>query len=171
MGFNISGIVINSNFDQDINKFIEETGFSIRPEREISPEDLRENWTPEGIYRVQFTDIGTVVFLNFQECLDGQYLEGYNVMTFTYSETSSMLLFLSYYEGNVQRRRIMEDNLVKTIDEGAPLDIDSDKKGEELSEILFELFETILGKSFFLLDDTFASYQFKRVPRRRKRIK
>jgi len=171
MGFNIAGIVINSNFDHDINKFIKETGFSIKLEREISPEELRENWTAEGIYRVQFTDIGTVVFLNFQECLDGQYLDGYNVMTFTYSETSSMLLFLTYYEGQVQRRRIMEDDLIKKVDEGVPLNIDSDKKGEELSEILFELFETILGKSFFLLDDTFASYQFKRVPRRQKRTK
>lgn len=67
MGFNISGLAINKNYEKDFDKLQEELGWNLKKESEISFESASSNWTEEGICNVYFTEKGTLMFIGLDK--------------------------------------------------------------------------------------------------------
>ena len=62
MGFNIAGLVINQNYDKDIKKLSTDLKWGIEIIDEITFEEASSNWTPDGEFRLYFSDKSTMIF-------------------------------------------------------------------------------------------------------------
>lgn len=106
MGFNISGLAINKNYENEFDSLQKELGLNLKKESEIDFETASSNWKDEGICDVYFSEKGTLLFLNMDMCIDSFPLMNDNSLTFALSETS-MAFSISYCENGIEKRSIM----------------------------------------------------------------
>lgn len=149
MGYNISGLAISKNYENNFEELQKELGWNLKRESEIDFETASANWTDEGICNVHFTENGTLIFLNMEMCSASYPIKDANTLTFALSETV-MAFNLNYCENTVEKRSIMEVDGVRMEDEGEKLDVET--KSEDTSELIWNLIEGVLGKSFFEID-------------------
>ncbi|MGC3947590.1 MAG: hypothetical protein QM762_24310 [Chryseolinea sp.] len=149
MGFNVSGLVINKNYKANFDALQKELGWNLQKQADILFEEASSNWKDDGICDVYFSEKGTLMFISMDMCAEAWGLKEANTLTFALSETS-MAFNLNYCEKGVEKRSIMsvEDNRMS--DEGAKLEVES--KSEDVSEIIWNQMEVVLGKSFWSID-------------------
>jgi hypothetical protein len=108
MGFNIAGIVVNKNYENQTEELGKSLGLNLRFEKEITGEEATSNWKDDGICDIYFAENGTILYLPFNMCATESYaIENQDVLTFAYSETSMAFNF-DYYENGEFRRKIFE---------------------------------------------------------------
>ncbi|PKB42494.1 hypothetical protein AX016_0661 [Cellulophaga sp. RHA19] len=146
MGFNISGLAINKNYENDFEKLQEELGWNLEKQSEIDFETASSNWTEDGICDVYFSEKGTLLFISMDMCAESWVLKNNNTLTFALSETS-MAFNINYCENGIERRSIMEVNDERMQDEGEKLSIED--KSEDTSEIIWNQIEVVIGKRFW----------------------
>ena len=146
MGFNISGLAINKNYEYDFEKLQRDLGWSLIKDAEIDFETASENWTEEGICTVYFSEKGTLIFLNMDICSESYPIKDANTLTFALSETV-MAFNLNYCENGIEKRSIIEVNDERMQDEGEILDVEA--TSEDTSELIWNQIEVVLGKRFW----------------------
>jgi hypothetical protein len=146
MGFNISGLAINKNYEKDFDKLQKELGWNLEKQSEIDFETASSNWTEDGICNVYFTEEGTLMFIGMDMCTESFPLKNDNTLTFALSETS-MAFNINYCENGVEKRSIMEVNDERITDEGEKLEVE--KNSEDTSEIIWNQIERVIGKRFW----------------------
>jgi hypothetical protein len=146
MGFNVSGLVINKNYQEDFDKLQKQLGWHLKKEQEIDFETASSNWKDDGICDVYFSEKGTLLFISMDRCLQSWALPEDDTLTFALSETS-MAFNLSYCERGVEKRALMEANDERMEDEGEPLEVEA--RSEDTSEIIWNQMEVVLGKAFW----------------------
>lgn len=151
MGFNISGLVINKNYQKNINELFDKLGWSLKKGEEIDFETASSNWKEEEYCDVYFSENGTLLFLNIDYCTEGYSIENLNTLSFGYSE-ASMTFLLSYCENGIETRTIMETEGKNFSDEGVKLEIENGC--DDLSEIIWKQIEIVLGKNFHEIDNS-----------------
>ena len=109
MGFNISGIAINKNYQNNFDSLLNQLGWNLEKQTEIDFEIASSNWTEEGICNVLFTENGTLIFFSMEMCEESFKLKNDNVLTFSLSETS-MVFNINYTEKGIEKRSIIEVN-------------------------------------------------------------
>lgn len=149
MGFNLSGIAINKNFENDFENLQKELGWKLEKESEINFETASSNWKDENICDVYFSENGTILFLNMDMCSESYNLKDANTLTFAISE-SSMAFNLNYSENGIEKRSIMEINGDKIQDEGEKLEIELNSK--DISEIIWNQIEIVLKQKFWNIE-------------------
>lgn len=149
MGFNISGIAIDKNYESEFSKLQNEFGWTLEKQSEISFETASSNWKDEGICDVYFSEKGTLMFISMDMCADSWSLKTSKTLTFALSETS-MAFNISYCENGVEKRSIMEVEGNRMTDEGEKLKVES--ISEDASEIIWNQIEEVIGKRFWDID-------------------
>ena len=156
MGFNISGIVINKNFKNNLEDLTEKFKWNLDYLEEIDFETASKNWKEEGICDIYFNEKGTFIFLNMDDCITPYKFQNCNILTFTLSETS-MAFNLNYTENEKEVRSIMQYNDKMLTDEGEKFDFEDD----DTSEIIWNQIEVVLGESFWNIQPDEKCYRYK----------
>ncbi|MEH0155076.1 hypothetical protein V6R21_13100 [Limibacter armeniacum] len=156
MGFNIAGVVINKNYKDNLNQLNEDMGLDFSKAEEITFEVASSNWKEEGICDAYFCEMGTILFMNHENCLEGTSItNGINVFTFAMSEVTMTFLF-SYYEGELLVREFMAHEGEKENELGEPLPSEA---GTDESGATFNQIGAVLGKSFWDIDLAEKAYR------------
>ena len=146
MGFNISGLAINKNYENDFDSLQKELGWNLKKETEIDFETASSNWKDDGICDVYFSENGTLLFISMEMCTESFPLKNDNSLTFALSETS-MAFYINYCENGIEKRLIMEVNDERMQDEGEKLGVEN--TAEDTSEIILNQLEVVIGKRFW----------------------
>lgn len=146
MGYNISGLAINKNYEKEFELLQKELGWNLLKQSEINFETASSNWTEDGICNVYFTEKGTLMFIGMDMCSESFPLKNDNTLTFALSETA-MAFNLNYCENGVEKRSIIEVNDERMTDEGERLEVE--EKSEDTSEIIWNQIEQVIGKRFW----------------------
>ena len=146
MGFNISGLAINKNYENDFDSLQKELGWNLKKETEIDFETASSNWKDDGICDVYFSENGTLLFISMEMCTESFPLKNDNSLTFALSETS-MAFYINYCENGIEKRLIMEVNDERMHDQGEKLGVENN--AEDTSEIIWNQLEVVIGKRFW----------------------
>jgi len=149
MGFNISGLAINKNYENDFDSLQKELGWNLKKETEIDFETASSNWKDDGICDVYFSENGTLLFISMEMCTESFPLKNDNSLTFALSETS-MAFYINYCENGIEKRSIMEVNDERMQDEGEKLEVENN--AEDTSEIIWNQLEVVIGKRFWVIE-------------------
>jgi hypothetical protein len=160
MGFNISGVAISKNYQEDFESLKKQYGWNLEGPVEVSFETASANWTEDDVCNVYYTENGTLIFLSMERAYDGMPLDDANTMSFCYSEMS-MTFALNYYEGKVSKRTILETEGDRKDEDGDPLSVEAE--GVSTDAALMDQMEILLGKNFFQIDPSEKAYQYKFV--------
>ena len=146
MGFNLSGLAINKNYESDFDALQKQLGWHLEKQSDINFETASSNWTEDGICDVYFTESGTLIFMSMDMCAESWVLKNENTFTFALSETS-MAFSLNYCENGALERSIMEVEGDRMQDEGQKLMVED--RSEDTSEIIWNQIEEVIGKRFW----------------------
>jgi hypothetical protein len=149
MGFNIYGLAINKNYENDFDSLQKELGWNLKKETEIDFETASSNWKEDGICDVYFSENGTLLFISMEMCTESFPLKNDNSLTFALSETS-MAFYINYCENGIEKRSIMEVNDERMQDEGEKLEVENN--AEDTSEIIWNQLEVVIGKRFWVIE-------------------
>ncbi|MGN6646224.1 MAG: hypothetical protein ACTHJT_06815 [Cytophaga sp.] len=157
MSFNIAGIVINKNYSANIDECIGALNLNISFSEEIAFEQAMESWKDENIYDFYFSEQGTLVLCNIEQCSNPVSITNQQVLTFVISETT-MTFMLHLSDNKKLLRSIMQGNNIRFKDVGNIL------KGEEslsdISEIIWNQIAVILGKKFWDIGPGETCYRY-----------
>lgn len=161
MGFNISGLAINKNYEKEFDQLQKELGWNLEKQSEIDFETASANWTEDGVCNVYFTENGTLMFIGMGMCTESFPLKNDSTLTFVLSEIS-MAFNINYCENGVEKRSIMEVNDERMKDEGEKLEVEAES--EDTSEIIWNQIEKVIGKRFWDInpDEKAVMYVFKK---------
>jgi len=157
MGFNVSGLAINKNYEQELDRLQKQLGWKLEQQSEIDFETASSNWTEEGICNIYFSEKGTLIFMNMELCTEAWPFLKDNTLTFALSETS-MAFNIVYCENGVETRSIMEVNDERFEDSGNKLEIED--SSEDTSEIIWNQIAVVIGKRFWDIEPDEKAYSF-----------
>jgi hypothetical protein len=149
MGFNISGLAINKNYESEFNNLQKELGWNLAKQAEINFETASSNWKDDGICDAYFSEKGTLLFVSMDMCTDSWPLKNDSTLTFALSETS-MAFNINYCENGIEKRSIMEVEEQRMKDTGEKLEVE--EKSADTAEIIWNQMEVVIGKSFWSID-------------------
>ncbi len=157
MAFNFSGIVINKNYEGQVEELGEALGFQLNYDCPISYEEASKNWKEDGMCDIFFSKSGTLMFLPMELCIKDYFIEQQQVLTFAYSD-NSMAFNLSYYEGTACKRKILEVSEHRITDSG---DLLSEETADtDVSELIFDQIGKVLGLDFWEMDDDLKATRY-----------
>ncbi len=157
MGFNVSGLAINKNYEKEFDQLQKELGWKLEKQTEIDFETASANWTEDEICNVYFTENGTLLFIGMDMCTDSFPLQNDSTLTFALSETS-MAFNINYCENGIEKRSIMEVNDERICDEGEALEVEVNS--EDTSEIIWNQIGKVIGKSFWDIEPEEKAIQY-----------
>lgn len=161
MGFNIAGLVIDQNFDKDINKLGEALNWNLQVVEEIQFETASANWTPEDEFNVYFSEKATMVFFSHELAMQKYHVQGSNSLCYAYSATS-MAFLVSYRKRDGTYRFFIEYEGDAKLQEGEALDLEEDyPTGDAL---IFKLIDDLLGEPFGSIDLGAKAFRCKIAP-------
>jgi hypothetical protein len=158
MGFNLSGIVVNENFKDNLEELTNQFNWNLQFVEEINFETASENWKAEGICDIYFSEQGTLLFIDMDMCVEPWSINSGNTLTFALSETS-MAFNLNYCVQQEIKRSIMEAEGERMTDEGERLPIE--RSAEDTSEIIWGQIGEVLGKTFWSIEPNEKAYRYK----------
>jgi len=170
MGLNISGIVIDKNYSENISELESIIGEKLVFQKEVMFEDTCESFKEDGYCDIYFSKKGTFVLLTmekggFEFCAKNQ-----DVFSFVLSEMT-MTFCINYVKNGENIRTIMEAEDEIMENEGVPFEFEKDENDN--SEIIYHLIEKTLGESFheIELDAKCLRYTFKQEKQNTEPIK
>ncbi len=149
MGFNFSGIAFNKNYENDFETLQKELGWNLEKQGDIIFEEASENWKDEAYCDVYYTENGTLLFAEFDRCLDAITIDQVHTLSFGVSE-SSMTFSMHYCEDGELKRALMEVDGATFEDIGDPLPIE--KENPAVFDVIFAQLKELIGQEFFGID-------------------
>lgn len=146
MGFYLSGVVLNKNFQNNFEELQTELGWKLKKGEEIDFETASENDKEEEFCDVYYTENGTILFVEMDMCTQPYPIVGCNTMAFAMADSSGAYN-LDYCENGVVKRSIMEVDGNRVQDTGNALTVE--EKSSDVSEIIWNQMETMIGKRFW----------------------
>ena len=160
MGFNIAGLVINKNYQRDIKRLGDDLKWGIEIVEEVDFETASSNWTPEGEFRLHFTDKATLVFFTHEWVAEQYHSETAKTLNYAYSATS-MAFQVDLFESGKLVRSIMEYEGEQQFAQGSPLEIEEENPTAD--ELTFALIDELLGEKFDSIDLSEKSFICKKT--------
>lgn len=149
MTYDISALVINKNYQDDLDALQRELGWTLEQEEDVSFETASSNWKDDEVCDIYFSEKGTLVFISTERCSEALELKRANTLTFSHSETT-LEYSLFYCERGVLEREILDIEYDRVTDEGERLDVED--ISEDASEIIWNQLDAVLGESFWDID-------------------
>ena len=160
MGFNIAGLVINQNYEKDIEKLGKDLKWGIEIIEEVDFETASSNWTPEGEFRLHFTDKATMIFFPHGWVAYQNKSKTADTLNYAYSATS-MAFQVDLFKSGKMVRSMMEYDGEKKIELGNPLELE--KEHQTASGLTFALIDELLGDGFGSIDLGEKSFRCKKT--------
>ena len=150
MGFNIAGMVINSNYDHEISKLEKDLHMGFEVVRETTFEEAASNWKDDGLYYIYFGDKGTMIFFGHEMAIDRGLSQHHESMSYAYSATA-MAFYISYNNvADSGYREIMESEDGRTMNEGNPLPLEAENPTAD--GLTFALMDKIMEQNWHAID-------------------
>jgi len=167
MGFNISGMVIDNNFNKSIDEFEDAMHWGIEVIEEINFEQASANWTPDETVNIYFSEKATMIFYPFEWSLEPDHPQNVNSLGFAYSETA-MTFAVSYLDEKGNYRFFIENEGERQLESGSALPLE--KEFPTADGLIFKLIDVLLGQSFFSIDPNEIAYRCKKIPYNQNKI-
>lgn len=161
MGFNISGMVIDNNFNKCIDAFQDGMQWGIEVVEEINFEQASANWTPDDTVNIYFSEKATMIFYPFEWTLEPDHPQNVNSLGFAYSETA-MTFAVSYLDEKGNYRFFIENEGERQLESGTPLALEQEFPTAD--GLIFKLFDVLLDQSFFTIESNERAYRCKKIP-------
>lgn len=158
MGLNFGGLCINRNLQGKEDKIEGILGVLLEPSATFSLEEAMDDWPNETFIDVYFSDSGTYVLCDIDFCVVPYLIEGAACFSFVHIETS-MSFSINYAENGLLLREITEHEGEIMEQSGEPLLEESENA--DTSELVFALFEKIMGNSFWNVPPEAVVHRFK----------
>lgn len=173
MGFNVAGLVIDKDYQQDLPSLERILGVRLVPEGEVSYEEASENYKEGDYCDVYFCEQGTIVYTNVEFTLGKYVAKGQKVLAFTWYEISDAFYLRYSEDGMVKRTKMVAEGEV-SLDEGEPLPeelhlaaqpkpTDEEDWGEmdNTPEVIEALFESLIGMSIYAVEPDCKCYRYR----------
>ncbi|MCB0515131.1 MAG: DnaJ C-terminal domain-containing protein [Chitinophagales bacterium] len=165
MGYNIAGLVVNKNFDRNVQQLATALRWGIEIIDEITFEQATANWLPEGEFRLYFSDKATMIFFPHEWSVEGYHVQGAKSLCYAYSATA-MVFVVDYLDENGTARYFMENEGKKSLENGAPLPYE--QQFPTASGLIFKLFDELLGESFHAINFADKAYRCRKIAYKEK---
>jgi len=150
MGLNISGLVIDKNYHDDITQLEGILGEKLHFEKEVPFEEASENWKEEEYCDVYFSEKGTLVFIAMAQAAFEFSVQQQKAFSFALSEMT-MTFVVNYTDNGKMIRSFVETDEEGRHDEiGEKLPFEENE--DDASELIHHLIEKTLGESFWNID-------------------
>lgn len=161
MGFNISGLVIDKNYQDNLAELETIFGEKLVFDREVSFEEACESWKDDKYCDVYFSETGTILFMSMERGGFEFYAKGQDAFSFVLSEMI-MMFSINYVENGANIRSYLESESEVMQNEGEPFDFELQQ--EDKSEVIYHLIEETLGESFHDVDLDAVCYRYNFMP-------
>ena len=148
MGLNISGIVIDKNYKNNLLALETILGEKLVFEKEVIFEEALENWKGENYCDIYFSKKGTFVLVSMEIGGFDFYAKDQIAFSFVLSEMT-MMFCVNYTQNDELKRSIMESDELNE-NTGEPFDFEN--SDDDVSSLIYHLIETTLGESFDDID-------------------
>jgi len=148
MGLNISGLVIDKNYEKNLTELESILGQKLDFVKEVTFEETLESWKEETYCDIYYSEKGTLILLSMEIGGFGFYAENQIAFSFVLSEMT-MMFCVNYTKNDELIRSITESDEMNEED-GIPFDFE--KNEEDKSELIYHLIEKTLGESFDDID-------------------
>lgn len=160
MGYNIAGLVIDTDYNQDIKRLSDDIGILLEVVDYTDFETASANWVEGDDIFVYFSTRGTMVFFA-NHCIEYQWhSKAARTINYAYSATS-MAFYLDYYEGGTLRRSVMEHEGGRSHDTGDPLP--QEKENTTVDGLIMTLMDELLGSPWQSIDHSAPVLRCRRV--------
>ena len=156
MGLNISGLVIDRNYKDEITKLETILGQKLVFEKEVIFEEATENWKEDSYCDIYFSEKGTFILLSMEQGGFEFYAQDQTAFSFVLSEMT-MLFCVNYTKNETLIRSIMESEEM-TENKGEPLEFE--KEEQDVEGLIYHLIEKTLGESFDDIDLEAKCYRY-----------
>ncbi|MBO9199398.1 MULTISPECIES: hypothetical protein [Niastella] len=160
MGFNVSGIVINKNFENNFEELQEQLGLELNYEKDIIFEEASSNFKDETICDIYYSEKGTLLFIGAEQCLERVGIDEGNTLIFVLHEIS-MAFSLHYYENGDCKRAFFDFNGERKLEEGEKLPAEENQT--DGSAVIWNQLGVVLGKSFWSIEPGEKAMRYKIV--------
>jgi len=143
MGYNISGLVIDKNYENDIEQIENILGEKLTFDKKVDFESGSENWKDDNYCDIYFSEKGTLIFISMERAASEM------TMTFAVNYTDNCKIIRSFAE--------TEDE-VRHEEIGEKLDFE--KTENDASELIHHLIEKTLDKKFWDIDLEEECYRY-----------
>ena len=145
MGLNISGIVIDKNYSDNITELESIIGEKLKFEKEVIFEETCESFKDDNYCDIYYSKEGTFVLLSMERGGFEFYATGQDSFSFVLSEMT-MTFCINYMKNGNLIRTLIETEDEITDNEGTPFEFE--KNEEDKPELIYHLIEKTLGESF-----------------------
>ncbi len=160
MSFNIAGLVINKNLQNDIAQIETLLGEKLVFDEDVDFDDAIESFKEDEYCDIYFSEQGTVIFLSMDTACNPFSSKDYDTFSFVLSEMAMMFSVNYVKQGNLVRS-LVEANGSLMENTGEPLEFEQNE--DDISALIHHLFTQVLGKSFFSIDAEADCYRYTRV--------
>lgn len=158
MGFNISGLIISKNYKENLSELEEILGEKLVFDKEVIYETGSENWKEDNYCDIYYSEKGTLIFLSMERGGFEFYAKDSDTFSFVLSEMSMTFAINYVKEGKLVRSIVeSEDNIMQN--DGEQLEFE--KSENDKSELIYYLFERLLGESFHEIDLEAKCYRYR----------
>ena len=157
MGLNISGLVIDKNYENNLTELETIIGEKLVFEKELTFEETLENWKEDTYCDIYFSKNGTLVILSMEIGGFEFYADNQTAFSFVLSEMT-MMFVVNYTKNGELLRYIMESDEMNE-DKGVPLDFEKNSE-DDVYELIYHLLEKTLGESFDDIDLEARCYRY-----------
>lgn len=148
MGLNISGLVIDKNYENNIAELESVIEQKLIFEKEVTFEETLESWKEDTYCDVYFSKNGTLVLLSME--MGGFDFHAKNQTAFSFVLSEMTMMFTINYTKNDELIRSIVESEEMNEDEGEPFEFE--KNEDDKSELIYHLIEKTLGESFDDID-------------------
>lgn len=150
MGHNISGLVIDKNYKNDLKKLETILGEKLVFDKIVDFENGSENWKDDNYCDVYFSENGTLIFISMERAVVEFNINHQKAFSFALSEMT-MTFAVNYTDnGEIIRSFAETEDEVRHQEIGKKLAFEENES--DVSELIFHLIETTLGESFWDID-------------------
>jgi len=170
MGFNISGLVIDKNYKNELEQLENILNQKLVFDKEVSFEEGSENWKEDNYCDIYYSDKGTLIFISMERAAFEFNIANQKAFSFALSEMT-MTFAVNYTDnGNIIRSFVETEEGKRHQETGDRLTFEETEK--DTSELIHHLIETTLSKSFWNidLDEKCFRYHFKPISQKNTTI-
>lgn len=149
MGLNISGLVIDKNYQNNLTELENILGRKLAFEEEVTFDDALENWKEDSYCDIYFSEKGTLILLSME--IGGFEFYAKNQTAFSFVLSEMTMVFIVNYTQNEELIRSIFETEEMSDNQGQAFDFENED--DEVSSLIYHLIEKTLGKSLDAIID------------------
>ena len=158
MGYNISGLVIDKNYENDIEQIEGILGEKLIFDKKVDFESGSENWKDDNYCDIYFSEKGTLIFISMERAAFEFNIKNQKAFSFALSEMT--MTFAVNYTDNCKIIRSFAETEDEVRHEEIGEKLDFEKTENDASELIHHLIEKTLDKKFWDIDLEEECYRY-----------